>query len=192
MPTRFNGGYHHRVKASIVTLCLGLIFGSALASGPDAFFGFSPGLVQGEAGRTSISLGFGGDSIAGTIARGISGRFDLAATAERGEFDLEGRILALDIPPVGLLLTASFRGSAALIRLSLGPVRLDASRSWGRDGKRRLTLSAFPLERLFLLAGWEEGMGVYIGLRVNPGRNALFGISVLIGDRFSIGIGGAF
>jgi len=179
----------------MAVVCLSLISASALASeGP--FFGFSPGLVQGEAGRTSISIELGKGGFAGTIARGISGRADLAATVGEEEFDLEGRLLAFDLSPVGVLFTASFRGFAALMRLSLGPVRLDIARSWRGEKGRRLTVSVFPVEQLFFLAGWEErdgGSSPFLAFRVNPGRNALFGICVLIsGDSLAVEVGGAF
>jgi len=82
-------------------------------------------------------------------AVGLRAQIDLAATAGEDRFDLEGRLLAIDLPPLGILLTASFRGLGVLTRLSLGPVRLDIARGWGEGGRRRVTVSVFPVERIF-------------------------------------------
>jgi len=182
------------VKGLIAFVCLSLI--SILVHAEGASFGFSLGLVQGEAGRTSISIEYGGGGFAGTISRGVSAQIDLAATAGEDRFDLEGRLLAIDLPPLGILLTASFRGFGVLTRLSLGPVRLDIARGWGKGGRRRVTVSVFPVKRIFLLAGWEGGDGgssAFLGLRLNPGRDALWGLFLIIGKGYlTLGLGGAF
>jgi len=188
-------------RLAVLIICLGLIAIPAYAEG--ASFAFSPGLVQGVAGRTSISLGFSdgrfpesSSGFSGTIVRGIAPRLDIAAYAAGGGLDLEARLLAVDLPPLGLLIAASFRGFSGVLRLSLGPVRLELARSWGRDGGRRLTVGLFPAERFFLIAGWEQrnkSSSAFFGLRVNPGEYALWGgFLVLSLDHLTFGIGGAF
>jgi len=180
-----------------VLLILCLVSVAALADLDAPAFAFSPELVQGGAGRISFAIEFGTNGFAGTISRGLGTRIDIAASVLRdGRFDLAGRLLAVDLPPLGILIIASFREFAIHTRLSLGPVRLDLSRAFGDERGRRLTLSAFPTGHLFLLAGWEEEgdrRSAFLGLRVNPGEYALLGVFLILGQGcLTLGFGGAF
>lgn len=177
------------MKRLAIIICL-LVSVPVLAS-EGIFFGFSTGLVQGEAGRTAILIAGDANGWEGTIVRGITPYLDLAA-AGGAEFSIEGRLLAIDLPPIGGLLTVAPRGFAGLMRLSLGPVRLDIFRRFGNEGERRFTVSVFPLERVFFLAGWEEA-SPFLALRVNPLAGGALWISILLGTgRLSVAVGGAF
>jgi hypothetical protein len=169
-----------------VLLGLLLVVSAAASAQPGyAFHDLPTAVVHSDPGRTSLSFRVREVGWEASIARAVTARLEISATASPDHlFDLEARFLVIkDLLPLNVAVDGAAGRVRLLATLYLGPVHIDAGRTWGRGPCRwgTVQLSAHPA--LCLLVGLEERIGrvaPIAAIRWYPGKAGLWGISVLI------------
>jgi len=145
-------------------------------------------------GATRIDLTCSEGGVAGRIVRVVTPRIDVEGLATGSSLDLGIRVVVVDhLVPLFVAATLSGDGPGVLATLFLGPVRLDAGRTWGDRARRwgRLELSVRPW---LAMAVGVEGFArarPFAHFRLFPAAHGLWDVAIhLDGTGPSLSIGG--
>ena len=112
-------------------------------------------LIQGDPGRTTLSLAVEKAGWAFTLSRSIASWCEVAAVVSaRSPFDLHLRALAVpDAFPVEIVLDVAIDRVGVFGALHLGPARLTGDRVWGEGARTHAALHLAAGPRLVMATG---------------------------------------
>jgi hypothetical protein len=184
--------------AATVSFLLCVSAGLPTCAGHPAFLPVDPPIafVQGDPGRTTFTLAMDRFGWAAALSRSVSGACDVVALVGPDRlFDLRARVrLPWTLFPVHVEFELGARCRSVLGSLSLGPMRLVATRAWGEDEHVRVAAYASS-SRFIVAAGAEIGdqRRPFISGTWSPGRVPLWTLTLLAApDGLRLTIGGTW
>lgn len=120
------------------------------------------GLVGGDPGRTTVEARVSRAGLSAAVGRSVTRRLEvIGAVVAGGGLSLTARVAVVrDLGPLHLALDFGTAGTASFgATLTLGPIRIDAIRTWGSAPGRSLTLSLSSSPGFSLRLGVTDGPG---------------------------------
>lgn len=163
-----------------------------------AFYDTPQAVTLGGTGTTSVFIVGTAEGIEGSIVRAVAPWLDVSASfAPSKSFELSAKALVVrDWVPLQVAVEAGLRRRSLLAVLLLGPIHLDAGRTWGDTPRSWAAVGFAANERVALVAGIDAGpVGVrpLAGIRWYPWGTRRWGLSVQWrGMQMRLGVGGCW